>query len=168
MLKQSSLSKLIFATITAIGFGGSTVLADTTNLLQKFKATPSASPAQVLPTISNGKPYRQTLLVDCNVNSPVTGADSCILPFTKVPASHLLQVETVSCAVPTSGAFLFKNHVKLDAADIVAILPAPVSGILLAAGPFYFTAGDQPKLFTGNSSGGQSVCSIIGTLWQTP
>jgi len=156
-------SLFTLAAMTAIGLGCSvlTSRADISDLLRDSKASRVTSPRQVLPPISNPRPYRQVLYVQCNRNTPVYGSSSCLLAFDVVPASRVLQIDNINCTGGSGGFVLFDTQVTLE----------QVVGFVLggtASGPYYFQAGEKPRLATaGNSPTDSAICAMYGTLWQT-
>ena len=131
--------------------------------------TASASRAEVLPSVSNPRLIRQTVLVECNTDHPQFGSNLCVVTFDKVPNGSLLQVDKLTCFGSTSGAmFIFNTLLRLEAANVMGLVLPPFSnaGAGQSNGPYYFKAGERPRLAgTASSPTTQAFCNMSGTLW---
>ena len=116
---------------------------------------------EVLPPLSNPRPFRQAVFGDCN--------GLCLFLFDKVPAGSVLEADTVTCSVDNAsdiGGVIYRSGTP-DAKTAIAVFP--ISNLsALASGPFYFMAGDRPTIETAGAAGNQEFCSMMGTLWSTP
>jgi hypothetical protein len=132
----------------------------------------SATPRQVLPATTNPRPFRQALMVDCNINHSVYGANLCLLAFDAVPVGRLLQIEKITCVggSATGAMILFNTLTRIDAGHLVGFSAPPFDGAggSIANGPYYFRAGEKPTLAaTASGPDMQAFCSMSGTIWQT-
>lgn len=171
MVKQFAARPRLLAVFATIAFvcSASASRADISDLLRNFRAGPGTSTRQVLPAISNPRPYRQTVAADCNTTTAV-GANSCNMGFAFVPSAQVLQIDHIDCLGGTfGGAIIFNTNVVLDAAHFAGVAVQPGStGIGVANGPYYFLTGERPRLVsTSNSATDSVLCSIYGTLWDS-
>ena len=170
--RYAAIFALIAIAAAGLACSASAAHADVADLLRNAKAATDASPADVLSAISNPKPYRQGVVVTCNVNNTFLGPHACVMAFDQVPATHLLQIDNVNCIGLTGnggGAFIFNTKVLLDAVHLLgfALTPGSTTGASTASGPYYFKAGETPRLaMTGTLSTAQAFCSMFGTLWE--
>jgi hypothetical protein len=163
-----------FFTLAAIVAGGlagaaSPARADIADVFRNAKAQPVATPHQLLPALSDPRPYRQLVIVTCNVNNPLLGNNACIMIFDQVASGRLLQIDNINCAGgDSSGVIIFNTQVKIDHFAGLALAPAGGSGVGVASGPYYFKAAETPKLGVSNSGApdATAACSIFGLLWQ--
>jgi hypothetical protein len=162
--------------IAAIGLAcsASTSHADITKsdimkmLMQRGEVSQAGTPRQVLPAISNPRPLRQGLLVNCNVNT-MLGANTCIMAFDVVPAGRLVQIDKMNCISPNGSAVLFNTEIKVNGNRILGFTQPPIEGTTggVATGPFYLKAGERPLLAaTAAVPTETAICTISGTLWQ--
>ena len=159
--------------IAAIGLAcsASTSRADITKILPRAEPSQAGTPRQLLPAISNPRPFRQGLSVVCNVNKPAFGPNVCLMDFNVVPAGRLLQIDKMNCfgGAISGSAGIFNTQLKADGAHLFGFVAPPYdgAGAGVATGPFYFRAGERPRLATnGSSPTDTAICSIAGTLWQ--
>jgi hypothetical protein len=147
--------------------------AATSSLLQTLKPVLGVAAPQVLPGVSNPKPYRQGAVVTCDDQShPNLGPNLCVLVLNRVPVGRLLQIDTINCGNQggAQGVILFNSQLKADATHFIgaALPPSPPLTLSVAHGPYYLNAGETPKLASnGNSPSDTLICSVFGTLWQT-
>jgi hypothetical protein len=168
-----SFTVLTIATAALVGFVSAAQASVSTNILNQAMAAPEAgavTPSQILPAVSNPKPYRQGVLAKCDFSSPKLGTNLCIMKFDRVPTGHLLQVDKVGCIVDNGLAILFNSQIKVDGMHVVGfVLPpyTPINGGQ-TNGPYYFKAGETPKIVGhGTAPTDNGICSMYGTLWQT-
>lgn len=180
MLKQHSVRIFTTMTLAAAALAGvafapqaeasPSILDRLATAPRAARAVPAPAPAQVLPAISNPKPYRQGVMATCNINSAQFGNNLCIMTFDKVLSGHMLQIDKISCVVNGGAAILFNSAIKLDAARLYGFAQSTVAGSTGATGegPYYFKQLETPILLgIGSSSTDTAICSIYGTLWQT-
>jgi hypothetical protein len=146
-------------------------ILDSLKLKGAAPATAGVTPGLVLPAISNPRPYRNGLQVTCNRTSAI-GSNLCVMNFGKVAAGHVLQINKISCIVNQGTAILFNSQLVVDGAHVFGfVLPPFNSGGTggQGSGPFYFNAGEKPILLgQATTPTDTAICSIFGTMWQTP
>jgi hypothetical protein len=172
MSKNFSSPSWSLTTIAAIGFccAASQAIAGSGGLLPGLQAVPGSSPAQILPAVSNARPYRQVVFATCDM-SVLGTTHGCVVQLDKITAGHLLQIDNINCGgvnFNATAALLFNTHLKVDAAHLVAGLPGIATNSVSAAGPYYFKQAEIPKFFfDGTSVTDQAFCSVAGTFWDT-
>jgi hypothetical protein len=142
--------------------------ADITKMLPRGEAIQESTPRQVLPAISNPRPFRQTRRVACNVNNAL-GTNVCLMDFDVVPTGRLLQIDKMNCVGGSisGGAFIFNT--QLSSGQLVGLVLPPYDGAAagVAIGPYYFRVGERPRLASGSTGPTDTaICSMAGTLWQ--
>jgi hypothetical protein len=144
-------------------------IADILKMLPRGEVSRAATSRQLLPAISNPRPLRQGLFVNCNVDTPI-GADTCVMAFDLVPAGRLLQIDRVDCVVGTGlGAIIFNTEIAVNGGRLMGVVQTPYVGSpsSTASGPYYFRALERPIVASSGGSGEKAICTIAGTLWQT-
>jgi hypothetical protein len=157
--------------VAMIGLTAPTSRADIVSSFANARSSLAGAPRQVLPALSNPRPIRQAVVVECNATHPKFGSNICLISFDKVPTASVLQIEKLSCFGTASGAMLiFNNQLKIEAAFVMGLVLPPYlnAGVGQSSGPYYFNAGDTPRL-AGTASGptAQAFCSMFGTLWDS-
>ncbi len=128
----------------------------------------AASAAVVLPApIGKGKPFRQTVVGKCSVDSPFPDLPGTFCRFKPiaVAADQLLTIETVSCLImPPLGLILLatsSNPAKILNSIVGAGL---LEGSFTLHGPFYVPPGEKVVIWGLGDPGSGATCTVHGLL----
>ena len=100
MSKELSSRNRRLMTIAAIGLccAVSQAFAGSGGLLPGVQTAPGISAAQVLPAVSNPRPYRQVVFANCDTTVSGSGVPyGCVVRLDVITTGHLLQIDNINC-----------------------------------------------------------------------
>jgi hypothetical protein len=95
------------------------------------------------------------------------------MPFNKVPANRLLEIQTITCLSLNFGGEPFGNGIIAtvseitDVSQIVAILPPQVLSTRIVIGQhgtYYFRPEERPYVHVAGDDGQTAICTLSGVL----